>query len=269
MHKPTTGAVVEWVGSASRAGEQQTISLLKAPLRSATFAVPMKRVICLLVSVSIALFASGCGGDDDSLPETPVLTPTSEAPTDLSKEEFISQADGVCAEVNAAVGAVDLASTDAASQLGQKADLYEGMIERIRNLGQPDDDAGLSEILIAGDELVQAEKDAQLAAERGDDAGVATAEEDAASALASFQSAAAAYGFEECGQDPSASSTIPAAPGDAAPVVPAPTAPAPVAPAPPPAPPAGPSGGAGGASGEDTGGDPGGGNAGSGGIGPG
>ncbi len=238
----------------------------------------MRLAVCLLATLSISLVAVGCGGDDDSLPETPVLTPTSEAPGDLSREELISQADGICAEVNAAVGAVDSATADAASQLGQKADLYEGLIEQIQDLGG-DRDPELSEMFTAGEELVQAERDAQLAAERGDDVALEAAEEDAAAALASFQTAASDYGFEECGEGPGApSSTAPTDPSDVTPVTPVPTAPAPVAPAPTPAPvpvapapPASPSGGAGsggGGSGEPSG-DSGGGNAGGGGIGPG
>jgi hypothetical protein len=233
----------------------------------------MKRGTWLLASLALVLVA-GCGGDDDSLPETPVLTPTSEAPGDLSREDLISQADSVCAEVNAAIGAVEASTSDAASQLGQKADLYEGMVEQIRDLGG-DRDPELSEMLTAGDELVQAERDAQLAAERGDDTALLAAEDDAAEALASFQSEASDYGFEECGEGPSAPSTAPTDPSDVTPVAPTPVAPTPVAPTPAPvapAPPSTPSGGAGiGGGGAGTGApsDDGGGNAGSGGIGPG
>ena len=81
----------------------------------------------------------------------------------------------------------------------------------------------------AGEELVQAERDAQLAAERGDDVALEAAEEDAAAALASFQTAASDYGFEECGRGPGRARppTAPADPGDVTPVTPAPTAPSP------------------------------------------
>jgi 2-oxoglutarate dehydrogenase E2 component (dihydrolipoamide succinyltransferase) len=233
--------------------------------------------ILVAIGVSAVLLLAGCGGDDDSLPETPVLTPTEGASTDLSEAEFIEQADEVCAEVNAAVGTVDASATDVASAVGQKADLYEGMIEQIRDLAQPEDDPDLTEFFAAGDELVQAEQDAQLAATRGDDAGLASAEAEASTALEDFQVAAESYGFLECGQGPSAPSTIPSAPATPAPVTPVtpPAAVTPAAPAPAPAPvapaaPTAPSGGAGtgggtGGGGGSTGGD----NTGSGGIGPG
>jgi len=228
------------------------------------------------VAMIVALALAGCGGDDDSLPETPV-TGATEGAGPIAKDDFIAQADGVCAEVNAAVGTVDSSSTDTASAAGQRADLYEGMMERIRDLGQPDDDAGLSDVLAAGDELVQAEQDARLAAERGDDAGLAEAQSEASSALAAFQSAADSYGLEECGQGPSAPTAIPTTPGATVPAVP--TEPPPVTPvtpvtptppAPPPAPTA-PTGGAGtgGGTGGSTGGGDDGANTGSGGIGPG
>ena len=236
----------------------------------------MRRAIWLTGAITALVAVSGCGGDDNSLPETPVLTPTAETPTSLSKEDFISQADGICAEVNAAVGTVESASTDPATAIGQKSDLYSGMLERIKSLGQPDDDAGLSEFLAAGDDLVQAENDAQLASERGDDAALASAEADASAALASFQSAADAYGFQDCGQGPSAPSSTTTTPATATPVAPAPPTTTPVTPAPTPAP-TPPSGGAtgggttGGATGGGTsggGGSTGGGSS-SGGIGPG
>jgi uncharacterized membrane protein YgcG len=236
--------------------------------------------ILVALGVSAVLLVAGCGGDDDSLPETPVLTPTEGASADLSEAEFVEQADEVCAEVNAAVGTVDASTTDVASAVGQKADLYEGMVERIRDLGQPADDPDLDEFFAAGDALVQAEQDAQLAATRGDDAGLASAEAEASAALEDFQAAAESYGFQECGQGPSAPSTIPGSPATApapsvTPVAPpatvtpaAPPAPAPVAPAAPTVP-SGGAGTGGGTGGSGGGGSTGGGNSGSGGIGPG
>jgi hypothetical protein len=242
----------------------------------------------LSVIASVAALAlAGCGGDDDA-PETPI-TPTGGAPSSQSKEEFITQADGICAEVNAAVGTVDASATDTASALTQKADLYQGMIERIQGLPQPDDDGGLSDFYSAGNDLVQAEQDAQLAAERGDDSGLAAAESEADTALSAFQSAAQSYGFDDCGQGPSAPATTPTTvpPGTTVPVTPSapitttpvtPVTPAPETPAP--GAPTAPTGGAGtgggtagtgAGTGGSTGGstDGGGSNTGGGGIGPG
>jgi hypothetical protein len=125
-------------------------------------------------------------------------------PPALSKEELIAQGDAICAEVNAAVGTVSASSTEGSSQIAQEANLYGGMVERIKDLGTPEDSSGYPEFIAAADELSQAENDAQLASERGDESGLVAAQESASSALASFQSAAGAYGFENCSEGPSA-----------------------------------------------------------------
>jgi hypothetical protein len=216
--------------------------------------------------VPVVLLA-GCGGDD-SAPETPIVTPTVEEPTELSKEQLITAGDGVCAEVNAALGSLSSEATDAASAAGQRADLYEGMMDRLRDLGVPEDRAGLDEVLSAGDDLIEAEQDAEEAAVDGDDTALASAESEAATAGATFSDAATSFGFEDCGQGPTAPVTAAPDPSATAPVVPAepvPTTPAaPVTPAP-------PSGGAGTDTGTDGGGtgDTGGTTGGSGGVGPG
>ncbi len=225
----------------------------------------MKRALCLM-AFSAAALGSGCGGDD-SAPETPVTTPTVEdAPSEISKEEFVTGGDGVCAEVNAALGSLEGTTTSSSSVAGQRADLYEGMVDRLRDLGTPDDEAGLDELFSSADDLVAAEQDAADAAEDGDDAALAAAQTEAGTAAESFSEAAASYGFEDCGQGASAPVTAPSAPVTAAPVVPAEPVPStPVAPAAPaPAPDPGSTGAGGGTTG---GGTPG--SSGSGGVGPG
>lgn len=161
----------------------------------------MRRLSFYSGALVLAVLAiAGCGGDDDdtTAPVAPVETTTA-----LSKEELVAQGDAICAEVNAAVGT--LASSDAAGAATQAADLYSGMVERLKELGAPSDDSsGYAEFIAAAEGLAQAESDVQLAAERGEDAALVTAETEATSALASFQSAATSYGFEQCGEGPSA-----------------------------------------------------------------
>ncbi len=235
------------------------------------------RPFLLAFAVAAALVAAGCGGGDDSSETTIADTPTTGAASGLSKDEYIQQGDAICAEVNAAVGAVDASATDEADRLGQTADLYEGMIERLRGLGTPDDDAGLDDMLTAGDDLVQATRDAELAAQRGDDSSLAEAE--VSSNLENFQAEAGDYGFDDCAAEgalvvpgtPGAEPAAPVTPTEpvtpTAPVVPTePVTPAP-APAPTPAPPPPPTGGAGSGGGGTGGGS--GGSGGSGGVGPG
>jgi hypothetical protein len=162
---------------------------------------PRHRLIAALPLAALAIAGCGGGGGSNPPPVAPAVTTT---PTTLSKEELISQGDAICAEVNAAVGTVSSGSTDSASRLAQEADLYGGMVQRLKDLGTPDDTAGYSEFISTADELAQAESDAQLASERGDESGLLAAQETASSALASFQAAAQAYGFEDCAEAPSA-----------------------------------------------------------------
>ncbi len=163
---------------------------------------PRRRFLAALPFAAIAI--AGCGGGDDSSSTVAAPAPATTVPPALSKEELIDQGDAICAEVNAAVGTVSSSSTDSTSQVAQEADLYGGMVERLKGLGTPDETAGYPEFIDAADELAQAESDAELASERGDESGLVAAQEAASSALASFQSAAQAYGFESCGEGPSA-----------------------------------------------------------------
>jgi hypothetical protein len=222
---------------------------LGRPLSFATLPPFMKRAICLMTLVPAALFAS-CGGGD-SAPETPIPTPTVSTPSKLTKEQFIKEADGFCAEVNAALGSLSNSSTSSASAAGQRADLYRELIDDLRGLGTPDDQTGLDEFFSAGDDIASAEESADQATQNGDDAALASAESEAASAESAFSSAASAYGFQECGQGPTTPSST--TPSSAVPVTPAaPAAPVTTAPIAPAAPP-GTTGAGGGTAGTGTG----------------
>jgi len=162
----------------------------------------------------VALALAGCGGGDDDGDTTAAPVATTEAPAALSKEELIAQGDAICAEVNAAVGAVGSTSAGGEGQATQVADLYGGMAERLAGLGAPSDDsAGYTEFIGAAEQLAQAQGDVALAAERGEEEALTTAEAEADTALSAFQSAATTYGFEQCGEAPSAPTAPPAAAG--------------------------------------------------------
>jgi hypothetical protein len=171
----------------------------------------MKRIL-LIGAVACAFAGCGGGGGGDTT-AAPVET-TEEAA--LSKEELITQGDAICAEVNAAIGTMSQsASTDAAARLTQEADLYGGMVERLKGLGAPAEEEGAyREFLTAAEQLDQAESDARLAAERGEEEALSEAESSVESALAAFQQAAEGYGFEECSEGPRAPAPAPA--GEAA-----------------------------------------------------
>ena len=69
------------------------------------------------------------------------------------------------------------------SQVSQAADLYSGMVERLKGLGLPKKSRRVCRITNAANELAQAERDAQLASARGDESGLAEAQSKADEAL--------------------------------------------------------------------------------------
>jgi hypothetical protein len=161
------------------------------------------------IALSLAALAvAGCGGgDDDSTDSTAATVET----TALSKAELISQGDAICAEVNAAVGSAASGETETSDQTAQIANLYIGMVDSIKRLGIPAESAGYEEFIAAAEELSGVESEAKLASEREDSAAIGEAATRTAPALEQFQSAAEEYGFEDCGQEPSA--PVPSGPG--------------------------------------------------------
>jgi hypothetical protein len=167
--------------------------------------IPRHSIVAVPLTALVAFAIAGCGGSgSDSTASTPSTT-TEAAPT-LSRADLISEGDAICAEVNAAVGSIAGSSSEASSQTGQVADLYTGMVEKIKGLGTPEESTGYTEFITAAEGLAKVEGEAKLAAERGDTAGLEEASAKAGSALEEFQSAASGYGFEKCGESPSAPS---------------------------------------------------------------
>lgn len=161
----------------------------------------------------VALAIAGCGGGgDDSTASAPATTETTPTP---SKAQLISQGDAICAEVNAAVGSVGSSEAGVPQQVTQVSDLYIGMVESIKRLGTPEDAAGYAEFAAAAEELSKIEGEAKLAAEREDTAALGEAANKAAPALEEFESAAGAYGFEDCSEGPSAPTPAGSSTGEA------------------------------------------------------
>jgi len=162
------------------------------------------KTILLILGALVALLIAGCGGGDGD--ETETSTPTVEEPAALTKDEVIEQGDGICAEVNAAVGALTSSETPESTpgESSEKvANLYTGMVERLQDLGTPEGDEGeYAKFMEAGEELAKVEGELKLAAEREDLAALEEKGQEAAAALESFQSQAAIYGFEDCSDEP-------------------------------------------------------------------
>jgi hypothetical protein len=164
---------------------------------------PGNKTILLILGVLVALLLAGCGGGGD---ETETTTPTVEEPTALTQDELLTQGDGICAEVNAAVGALsssETPETTAGESTEKVANLYLGMVERLQELGTPEGDAGsYAKFMEAAEELAKVEGELKLAAEREDVATLEERGQEASAALEEFQSQAAIYGFEDCSDEP-------------------------------------------------------------------
>lgn len=164
--------------------------------------------ILLVLTALAALAFAGCGGGGGDTSESTAAT-VEESPS-LTREQLISQGDAICGEVNAAVGALGSSEAAVGGEAEKIANLYTGMVSSLQNLGTPQGDEGeYANFNEAGEELAKAEGEVKLAAEREDAAGLEAAEASAGPALEKFQAEAAAYGFENCGEGPSAPTVTP------------------------------------------------------------
>jgi hypothetical protein len=165
---------------------------------------PRHKTLLLLLAALIALVVAGCGGGGDE--ETETTTPTVEEPAALTQDELIEQGDGICAEVNAAVGALTSSESEEAGSPEQSekvANLYLGMVERLQELGAPEEaDSDYAKFSEATEQLAKVEGEMKLAAEREDLPAMEEAGQEASAALEEFQSQAAIYGFEDCSDEP-------------------------------------------------------------------
>jgi hypothetical protein len=175
--------------------------------------MPRPKTILLVLGALLALAIAGCGGGGDSTESTAA---TSEEAAKLSKAELISQGDAICAEVNAAVGA--LSSSEGEAVVGGEAEkianLYTGMVSSLQNLGAPsDDEGGYAKFSEAAEELAKVEGEVKLAAEREDLVALEEVDGEVEPALEEFHTQAATYGFEECSEGPHAPTVNPEAGG--------------------------------------------------------
>ena len=199
-----------------------------------------------VAALACTAFLAACGGEDDSLPQTEVVTPsTTEAQVSdepITTDDFLAAGDEICVETFSAVSAAEEDETDEAELYETRANLYEEMLEELQSLGTPEDDEGLEDLYSAATDLAETNDDAAIAAEDGDDTALTEADSAADTALSSFQAAAVSFGFEDCGN---AAAGIPVdtggdVPGTTVPgtTTPVPTEPVPVEPAPVPVEPA-------------------------------
>jgi hypothetical protein len=172
---------------------------------------PKFLVLALPALFALVLVASGCGaGNEESSTTTAHKAKVEETPK-LSKAEFISQGDAICAEVNTAIGSITESAAEQSSQTAQIANLYTGMVQSLQRLGQPTEKAGFSEFWGAAEQLAMVEGKVKVAAEAEEPAALETASQEAVPVVEEFQSQAAVYGFEDCSEGPHAPEAAPEA----------------------------------------------------------
>lgn len=193
-------------------------------------------ISALALCVGAALLLAACGGDDSS--EVPIIVPTETTSTttaggDLTKDEFIEEADALCAEANTTIGEF-VSNGEGFTASADIADIRAALLADIEDLGVPtdeDDQASLDAFLAGLQGQVDAGEKIGLALERSEDTATFETELDTAKGEAS--TAASTYGFTECGSDTAAVDPAAAdgATSDTGAVAPAePVTPAPVAP---------------------------------------
>lgn len=168
---------------------------------------PAGRAAAVLAITAISgsiIFGCGDNSPETTLPVTAVSTET-QATEALSKTAFIAEADARCAETNAAIQQyVD--AGEGFSAAGEIADLRQGLLDQLKELGPPTEDrATLDEFLTALESQVEAGQKIGLALDRGSD--TSTDEAALATARTDGETAAAAYGFKDCGTSKTSTST--------------------------------------------------------------
>jgi hypothetical protein len=170
----------------------------------------LRHLMVLAVAVGAGAVLTACGGD--STPETPIVAPLDTTTAgSLGKTEFIAQADSACAEANSSIEQF-AAAGQGESEAAQIAQLRQGVIDQIKQLGLPSEDsATLDQFLKAMSDEVSAGQKIGLAVQRGEDPSQFETQLDSAKSQA--ESAGSAYGFKECGAAITSSSTSPSSSG--------------------------------------------------------
>lgn len=203
---------------------------------------------------SVFMFAAGCGGGDSTIQS--ISTTATTTSTVIATDEFITSADARCAEANAAIANLSTDSAASSSTVDQQLQITKQVLSGLKALGAPEDpDGSLNGFYAALADQVSALKQQQAALASGDTATYDSLTTQLDQAQTDAETAAKAFGFQECGQPGTAlpagaTTTAPPASGTPAPTsTVAPVTPAPVTPVTPPA-----TGGGGTGTGAPTGG---------------
>jgi hypothetical protein len=182
--------------------------------------------------ILFVLLVKSFGGDDE--PEAPLTTVGATGTggaVALTTEEFIAQADDICAAANAAVGALDPTDPTAVREESQ---ITADELAQLQSLQVEDEDRVLTQFFRFMEDLTAALKSKQVATQRGDTVSADEAQLAIDEAEVEARALGERYGFRDCGQflnageapggaDTGTDATAPTDTGGVAPV--APTAP--------------------------------------------
>jgi hypothetical protein len=148
--------------------------------------------------IVVVLLIRSCGGDDEESPVSPVAGSTAPAPTSLSQEDYITQADEICRQTNTLIAEIDTADLNEAAN-EQGADIAN-QLDQLQTLPAPTDGQDqLDNFLQALQSQVDDFEKRSLAVERGDDAAVAALDTKIDEDEAEAATAAEKFGFNACG----------------------------------------------------------------------
>lgn len=152
----------------------------------------------VLFFIFFVLLVKSCGGDDEPQPVAPVSSGATggTGATALAEADYIAQADEICAQANASVGALDPADTT-----GEPQDEYlitNDELSQVNTLELADASPDIEKFLRDLGDVVVALKDKAKATKAGGDTATAQTAIDTAEVAARTSGERA--GFAECGQ---------------------------------------------------------------------
>lgn len=159
-----------------------------------------RRLVALAIVIGVfilfVLLIRSCGGDDESgaplEPQSGVGETTTEG---LLPEEYIAEADAICAEAKLSIENIDPEDEDA---VVQELELTEQALSRLQSLAPAELTRPLERYQGSLQRLIEALETKQMARDRADVEAEAQADAAIAEARQRANRAARAYGFEEC-----------------------------------------------------------------------
>jgi hypothetical protein len=143
---------------------------------------------------------AGCGGSSSDTSSIATVGSSTTTPTTLSHTAYISQADQICAESNAAISAIVPGSTSAEQTAAatQESAIVRDEISSLQSLGTPEGPSPAKFLSALQDVNTQLNRK-RLALQQGNASELSTITAALDSAEAKAQSAGASFGFKKCG----------------------------------------------------------------------